>query len=134
MRITRFVETQEGGSRFEEVEVAFPAERRDAFGNTYHASGPLAAPEAVLVELPAGLDQDWHNAPQRQLVFVLEGHIEVETTDRETRSWKRGGLFAAEDVAGRGHLTRVLEGPARLLFLGLPEDFAVADWSRAAGD
>ena len=130
MRITRFVESEDGGSRFEDVEVALPYPRQDAFGNTYHASSALASPDAVVVELPAGLDQDWHNAPQRQLVFVLEGEIEVETTDRETRRWRAGGLFAAEDVAGRGHLTRVLGGPARLLFLALPADVALTDWGR----
>ncbi len=129
MRITRFFETADGGSSFEDVDVAFKHPRQDDFGHTLHLTSAIAAPDAVLVELPSGLDQGWHNAPQRQLVLVLEGTVEVETTDREKRRWTRGGLFAAEDVGGKGHLTRVLEGPARLLFVQVPDDFAVADWS-----
>ena len=128
MQITRFFETEDGGSRFEEVELAFKFPREDDFGHTLLLTSAITAPSAVLVELPKGLDQGWHNAPQRQLVFVLDGAIEVETTDRQKRQWRGGGLFAAEDVGGKGHLTRVLDGPARVLFVQVPDDFAVADW------
>ncbi len=130
MRITRFYETEDGGSRFEDLEVAFPNTRDDAFGHTLRLTSSVPGSEAVLVELPDGLDQGWHNAPQRQLVLVLEGQVEVETTDREVRQWGPGGLFAAEDVGGQGHLTRVTAGPARVLFVQVPDDYAVADWSR----
>lgn len=128
MRITRFFETDDGGSRFEDVEVHFAHSREDDFGHTLRLTPAIAAPEAVLVELPDGLDQGWHNAPQRQLVLVLEGRVEVETTDGEKRQWGRGGVFAAEDVGGKGHLTRVFDGPARVLFVQVPDDYAVANW------
>ena len=78
---------------------------------------------AVLVELPDGLDQSWHNAPTRQLVFVLEGRIEVETSDGSKCSWGKGDLFFADDVAGKGHLTRVVHGLTKLLFLRLSDQF-----------
>jgi quercetin dioxygenase-like cupin family protein len=129
MHITRFFETEDGGSRFEDVELAFSIPREDDFGHTLLLTSAIAAPEAVLVELPKGLDQGWHNAPQRQLVCVLDGVVEVETTDGEKRQWSAGGLFSAEDVGGKGHLTRVLEGPARVLFVQVPDAFAVAEWS-----
>jgi quercetin dioxygenase-like cupin family protein len=79
--------------------------------------------DAVLVELPDGLDQSWHNAPTRQLVFVLEGRIEVETSDGSKCSWGKGDLFFADDVAGKGHLTRVVHGLTKLLFLRLSDQF-----------
>ena len=129
MHITRFFETEDGGSRFEDVELAFPIPREDDFGHTLQLTSAISSADAVLVELPKDLDQGWHNAPQRQLVCVLEGIVEVETTDGEKRQWSRGGLFSAEDVAGKGHLTRVLDGPAYVLFVQVPDDFAVADWS-----
>lgn len=130
MRILRFHDTPDGGSRFEEVEIAFPQPYDDAFGNTYHLSRAVDAQDAIFVELPAGLAQSWHNAPHRQFVIVLRGALEVETTDGAKRRWGTGDVFMADDVRGKGHLTRVLEGPARLLFIRLPEDFNLAEWTR----
>lgn len=130
MRIIRFFETPEGGSRFEEFEIPFPQPYTDEFGNVYTLSKRLAPESAVLVDLPAGLDQDWHVAPNRQLVAVLTGVLEVETTDGETRRWSSGGLFMADDTRGKGHRTRVLEGPAKLLFLRLPDEFPLKEWVR----
>lgn len=128
MRIVRFFDTPEGGSRFEEVEIPFPQPYTDEFGNTYYLTKPFGAPSAVIAEMPRGLDQDWHVAPHRQLVFVLSGVLEVETTDGEQRRWSAGGMFMADDSRGKGHQTRVIEGPAKLLFLRVPDDFRLADW------
>lgn len=131
MRITRFFDTAEGGSRFEEIEAHLPEKHTDAFGNSFPLSRAIAAEDAVLVELPAGLDQSWHNAPHRQLVFVLSGAVEVETTDGEQRGWRGGEFFLAEDTDGKGHLTRVIEGPARVLFVRVSPEFGLANWGRA---
>lgn len=123
MQITRFFTTAEGGSRFEDVEVGFPIASEDIFGNTLHTTQGIEAESAVLVELPAGLDQSWHQAPNRQLVFVMSGSLEVVTTEDEKRRFGVGDLFLAEDTEGKGHLTRVLDGPARVLFLHVPASF-----------
>ena len=123
MQIVRFHDTPAGGSAFEEIDVAFSDPFVDEFGNTYHLSRTFGALDAVFVELPDGLDQGWHNAPTRQLVMVLSGTIEVETTQGDKRRWQQGGAFIADDVSGRGHLTKVFDGPARLVFLRLPDDF-----------
>lgn len=123
MKITRFYTTEEGGSRFEEVDVGFPEASEDAFGHTLHMTHVIDAQSAVLVELPEGLDQGWHQAPARQLVFVMSGSLEVVTTDDEKRRFETGDLFLAEDIEGQGHLTRTLDGAARLLFLHVPPSF-----------
>jgi quercetin dioxygenase-like cupin family protein len=128
MRITRFFETPDGGSRFEEVDLAIPQPHTDQFGNTYHLSKPLTPLNGVIVELPHGLDQDWHVAPNRQIVFVLRGVLEVQTTDGEKRQWRAGGMFMADDPRGKGHQTRVVEGPAQLLFLRMSDDFGFKKW------
>ncbi len=130
MKLTRFHDTPDGGSCFEEIEVAFSQSREDAFGHTLHQTRAFGTEDAVLVELPDGLDQGWHNAPARQIVFVLDGVIEVETTDHQRRRWGAGDAFFADDLRGKGHLTRVAGGPARVLFLRLPADFDPASWCR----
>ncbi len=130
MRVTRFTATPDGGSVFEDVEVGFPVPREDEFGHTMHQTHPLAPTGAVFVELPAGLDQGWHNAPNRQLVTVLTGELEVETTDGERRRFGAGDIFMADDVEGRGHLTRVFDEPARVLFVVVPDAFSLAALGR----
>jgi hypothetical protein len=130
MRMIRFSDTADGGSRFEEVELTFPQSYTDEFGNVYQLTKPFIPANAILADLPHGLDQDWHVAPNRQVVIVLTGVLEVETTDGETRRWSAGGMFMADDPRGKGHRTRVIEGPAKLLFMRVPDDFRVQEWIR----
>ena len=127
MKITRFYETPKHVSRFEELVIPFPQSMTDA-GYTYSLSRPFEA-GAILVDLPVGLNQDWHVAPNRQFVVVLTGHLEVETGDGEKRQWGPGEMFMADDTGGQGHRTRVLEGPAKLLFMRVPDNFDTAQWT-----
>jgi quercetin dioxygenase-like cupin family protein len=132
MRITRFVTTSDGGSRFEELDIPFPQPHVDEFGNTYQLTRAFAS-STVIVDLPHGLDQDWHVVPSRQIVVVLSGRLEVETTDAEVRRWGPGDMFMADDPTGKGHRTRVVEGPAKLVFLRLGNDFDPLEWTRRGG-
>jgi hypothetical protein len=125
MEIIRFFATAEGGSRFESRELALPTPFTDEYQNTYRLSLPFGVDSGIFAELPAGLDQDWHGAPNRQLVLVLSGRLEVETTDGDIRRWGPGEVFMADDTSGKGHRTRVLDGPARLLFLRMDADFRI---------
>ncbi|HVA69061.1 MAG TPA: hypothetical protein VNF45_07080 [Candidatus Binataceae bacterium] len=129
MKLIRFHATKDGGSRFQEIEAPITEARKDSFGNTLHQSSAFASPSVRFVELPAGLDQSWHNAPARQIVVVLSGTVEVATSDNERRRHSVGQAFIADDVAGKGHLTRVIDGPARVMFVQLPENFDVERWS-----
>ena len=121
MKITRFHENAEHVTRFEERTIAFPQTHTNA-GHTFHLSSAFAA-DAIFAELPVGLDQDWHVAPNRQFVVVLSGELEVTINDGATRRWQAGEMFMADDTAGQGHRTRVLSGPVRLLFLRVAADF-----------
>jgi len=129
MKITRFHTTDDGGSRFEEIELAVNEERIDPFGNILHQSKAFNSPSVRFVELPRTLDQSWHHAPARQIVFVLNGVVEVGTSDGEKRRWGAGAAFIPDDLTGKGHLTRVIEGPAMLAFIELPPDFTFDRWS-----
>lgn len=124
MKITTFAATADGGSIFREIDIPASITRNDAFGHTISCSAAYASPSVQFVELPAGLDQDWHNAPARQVVVVLSGTIEVETTDGECRQWQAGEAFLPADTTGRGHRTRAIGGTVRLLFAPLPDGFA----------
>lgn len=129
MQIIRFTDTSDGGSSFSEVELTFPQPYTDEYGNVYGLSNVFGPESAIIADLPPGLDQDWHVAPNRQLVLVLTGVLEVETTEGETRRWSAGGMFMADDPKGKGHRTRVVEGPVKAVFMRMPDDFDVQDWA-----
>lgn len=129
MKIVMFEATDTGESRFREIELPLTQTRDDGFGHTIALSNAYASTNVQFVELPAGLDQDWHNAPARQIVTVLSGVIEVETTDGIRRQWRAGDTFLPADITGRGHRTRCIGGPVRLLFAPLAEEFDIETWS-----
>jgi hypothetical protein len=122
MKITRFVPAADGGSRFVDLEVAIDNAQTDAFGHTSHRSRVIPAQSTVLAELPAGLEQDWHPATRRQILAILSGAVEVETSDGQKRRLGPGEMFLADDCGSRGHKTRTIGGPARILFVHLPAD------------
>jgi len=117
MRVTQFIASEDGGSRFEELDIALDDPRQGADGYALMASAPFSSSTACFVELPAGLNQDWHQAPARQLVILLSGVVEVTTTDDAVRRWAASDMFIAGDVTGQGHKTRTIDGPATVIFL-----------------
>ena len=63
---------------------------------------------------------DWHNAPRRQFVVNLTGEVEIETSDGDKRRFGPGSILLAEDVTGKGHISRgVGTGERRTLFIPL---------------
>jgi hypothetical protein len=122
MKIIRFAAAPDGGSQFVEVEIPIDNASTDAFGNTVHRSAVLPAQSAMVTEMPEGLYQDWHPASRRQLLFVLSGTLEIETSDGQKRQCSSGDVFFADDVSSSGHRSRTIGGPARVLFVHLPPE------------
>jgi hypothetical protein len=121
MLVTRFSAGEDGESQFSDLEVPHPHERADAFGHTILSSAAFTSPRVQFARLPAGLDQDWHPAPQRQLVAVLTGRLEVGTPDGARRMFGPGDVFLADDVGTRGHVTRTVDGPVQVMFAPVPD-------------
>jgi hypothetical protein len=129
MKITRFYATDNGESRFVDLDIPTEHGRKDAEGNILRLSNAYTSPNVCFVELPDGMVQSWHNAPARQIVVILSGELEVGTTDGQTRRWRAGEVFLASDVTGKGHTTRTIGGPARVMFAPLPDSFNIERWS-----
>lgn len=114
-RLTRVREDAGGVSHFDEIEV--PLADRGAIGRL---SEPWHARAVVFRANDADYDYDWHPAPRRQLVVLLDGEIEIEVGDGEVRRFRGGDVLLLEDTAGRGHRTRSVDGrPRRSLFVAL---------------
>ena len=78
------------------------------------------ATQLAFRETGSDYDYDWHNAPRRQYIIMLDGHIQIEVSDGEKREFKAGDVILLEDTAGKGHRTRELSGkPRRSIFVAL---------------
>lgn len=115
MKITRLFTGPDGESHFEDVEV----ELFDA-GPIGSLSEKVAASGVIFRYTDEEYDFRWHNAPCRQYVVMLDGAVEIEVGDGTRRVFRGGDILLAEDVDGRGHVSRAVDGlPRRSLFIPL---------------
>ncbi len=115
MKITRIHADEAGVTRFDDLDVPLS----DA-GEIGRLSEDWPARAVVFRENDPGYDFDWHPAPRRQLVILLDGEIEIEVGDGEVRRFKGGDVLLLEDTEGRGHRTRnVKAARRRSLFVAL---------------
>ncbi|GAB3007722.1 hypothetical protein GCM10027051_04700 [Niabella terrae] len=103
MHITRIYSDENGDSRFEDLEISLKDQ-----GAIGLLSTPLPVHSMVLREVAADYDYDFHNAPQRQYILLMDGSIEIETSLGEKRIFKGGDIILAEDTTGKGHRSRNL--------------------------
>lgn len=83
-------------------------------------SALLQAGSIIFRETGADYDYDWHQAPQRQFVIMLEGAVDIELRGGATRRFGPGDILLAEDITGRGHISRAVDGqPRRSVFVTL---------------
>ncbi len=121
MQITRVYTGDDGESHFERIVVAQTESRYGSLSRMFDAEG------VIFRTTPVGGELDFHNAPRRQFVVTLSGVVEIEVGDGSTVRLQGGDILLADDVTGRGHITRDLEGPRHSLFIPLPDDFDVGE-------
>jgi quercetin dioxygenase-like cupin family protein len=57
---------------------------------------------------------DWHCAPRRQYTITLSGEAEIEASDGTVQRVGPGDVLLAEDLTGKGHITRVVSSEQRI--------------------
>ena len=125
MKVVRFATAPNGGSQFVEVDIPIDNPSTDVFNNTVHRSAVVPAQSVMVTDMPEGLYQDWHPASRRQLLFVLSGTVEIEISNGTKQRCGSGEVFLADDVGSRGHRSRTIGGPARVLFVHLPPEASI---------
>ena len=81
---------------------------------------PIRVGHVYFGELEHEHEMDWHNAPCRQYVILLEGAIEIELGDGTKRVFHVGDIILAEDLEGQGHITRsAIPGKRKYMFVTL---------------
>ncbi len=116
MKYTRIYADAKGETHLEDVEPPMKA--------TDHAStmSDLMAAKGVIFRETNSEEYfiDWHNAPRRQFVVNLTGEVEITVSGGEKRRFGPGSILLAEDVTGKGHISRGLgKSERRTLFIPL---------------
>jgi hypothetical protein len=113
----RITATADGGSALEDVMV-----RPEAGSGDLQASALIPVTSVIFRRSPATYDVDWHNAPRRQFVVNLTGAVEIVVSDGHARGFGPGSIVCAEDLTGKGHISRNPGAGERLsLFIPLAE-------------
>ncbi len=115
MQVTRIYTGDDGESHFEDIEIDLAAA-----GASGRMSRPVPATGVVFREVDGDYALDFHNAPRRQYVVNLTGSVEIEVGDGSKRRLGPGSILLAEDLTGRGHISRNVGGaPRQCLFITL---------------
>jgi hypothetical protein len=110
VKLVRLYTGTDGLSHFEDVEVAVV----DRTGRGESISEWMEARGVAFRTNRPGYSIDWHTAPRRQLVANLQGEMEIEASNGETRRFGPGTVMLVEDTGGKGHRTRVTSSEERL--------------------
>ncbi|MFC1989158.1 hypothetical protein ACFLVW_01110 [Chloroflexota bacterium] len=111
-KVTRIYTGPDGESHFEDTEIA--VENKMGINRQ---SELIKAKEIIFGEQDSDYKNDWHNASRRQFVITLEGECEIEIGDGAKRKFKPGDILLAEDITGRGHITRVVNAKPRKILI-----------------
>lgn len=103
-KITRVYTDNKGDSRFEDLEIPLKESGEIGF-----LSELIPAKGIIFRKVLPTYDFDFHNAPQRQYIILLDGQIEIETSTGEKRIFEGGEILLMEDTEGKGHRTRNLQ-------------------------
>lgn len=106
--VTRIYSDSNGNSHFEDI--AIPLSDSGEIGLL---SDLLPAKGIVFREVLPSYDYDFHNAPQKQYIILLDGEIEIETSLGDKRIFGAGDVLLVEDTEGKGHKTRNLNAQKR---------------------
>lgn len=104
MKITKIFCGENGESYFEDIEIPLIDQGEIGF-----LSEGMSVKKLQFRKVSADYDYDFHNAPQKQYIVLLDGGVEIETSLGEIRQFKTGEILLVEDISGKGHKTRNLE-------------------------
>jgi len=106
--VTRLYTGPDGLTHAEDVEVKLTGNPQNQISEMLKVTG------AEIHRAAAGRVNDWHNAPRRQYVITLSGRGEIEVAGGKKISLEPGHIELAEDLTGKGHITKVVGNEDRV--------------------
>jgi hypothetical protein len=106
--ITRIYSDANGESHFEDIMIPLISN-----GDIGFLSDEVPVKGIIFREVAASYDFDFHNAPQRQYIILLDGGVIIETSLGNVRTFNTGEILLVEDTKGKGHKTKNIENKTR---------------------
>jgi len=106
--MTRLYTGPDGLTHAEEIEIKLTGDPQNQISEMFKVTG------AEIHKAGVGRVNDWHVAPRRQLVITLSGHGEIEVSGGKKISVGPGNMELAEDLTGKGHITKVVGNEERV--------------------
>lgn len=101
MKYCRIFADQDGETHFEDVEI--PLKDNGEIGRL---SDKFPVSSLQFRENKPDYHYDFHTAPDRQFIILLDGKIEITTSQGVSRQFKAGDILLVEDIEGKGHKTK----------------------------
>lgn len=120
IRCTRLFSDESGESHFEDLEIEMSSMQYAPPAPALDISEPADATQYFWFRFPKDWQDAAHPSPRRQLFVVLEGVVEGWTSTGETRIFRAGDRLLMEDVTGKGHGARPVNGEALAVVIALP--------------
>ena len=108
MRIHNIWVDDDGETHFRDIEVEWGEQSPSG-----RYSEQLPATGIIFRQVQSDYELDWHPAPRRQYIINLDAAVEITVSDGETRVIGAGEVFLAEDINGKGHLSKSVDGKLR---------------------
>lgn len=97
-----------GESHFKEQELPMSSIEFAPPAPAVDVSAPTQVARHLFLRLPGEWYGEPHPAPNRQIMTVLNGSLEVSVSDGKVRIFKAGDTVLVEDTSGKGHATKNL--------------------------
>lgn len=115
--VSRVVAGHDGASQFEDVVVPYSGP-----GNPLVMTEVFPATAISFRWTPGTYEFDFHPAPRRRLIILLEGRLEITVGDGSARQFSVGDVVEVADTTGKGHISKSADGnPFRSAFINLDE-------------
>jgi len=108
MRVHNLYTDADGESHFRDIEIEWAEETPGG-----KLSKRLPATGIIFRQVPPTYDLDWHPAPRRQYIINLDAGVQITASDGEARIIGAGEVILVEDISGKGHLSKALDGKLR---------------------
>ncbi len=108
MNYTRIYTDSNGDSQFEKKEIAL-----SDHGEVGFLSEKLSVSSIQFRENTANYAWDFHNAPAKQFIILLDGEIEITNSLGDKRIFHAGDILFVEDTDGKGHKSKNIHNQIR---------------------
>lgn len=99
--VTRVYADADGESHFEDIAIPLNDGGEIGFLSEAQKAGTV-----IFRKVVQQYDYDFHNAPARQYILLMDGVIEIETSLGDKRTFGAGEVLLVEDTTGKGHKTK----------------------------